>query len=138
MRNLVVTTAIVVLLGCGDASAPETTTVIRFQGTVRSATGRRPSIKLRSFCSGGPAPTVTVPTGRIPVWTEGTTSRKTSAVNRSHATSASRLKRLDIAPSLSSLNRSCVCPKSRPSILRSSRNNRRSHQSFDGLDNSLE
>jgi len=42
MRNPVVTTAIVVLLGCGDASAPETTTVIRFQGTVRSAAGQAP------------------------------------------------------------------------------------------------
>lgn len=43
MRNPIVMTAIVVLLGCGEASAPETTTtVIRFQGTVRSAAGQAP------------------------------------------------------------------------------------------------
>lgn len=42
MRNSIVMTAIVALLGCGEASAPETTTVIRFQGTVRSAAGQAP------------------------------------------------------------------------------------------------
>jgi hypothetical protein len=43
MRKSIVMTAIVVLLGCGDASAPEkTTTVIRFEGTVRSAAGQAP------------------------------------------------------------------------------------------------
>jgi hypothetical protein len=36
-------TGIVVLLGCTEASAPEeTTTVIRFQGTVRSTAGQAP------------------------------------------------------------------------------------------------
>jgi hypothetical protein len=43
MRNPIVMTAIVVLLGCGESSAPEpTTTVIRFQGTVLSAAGQAP------------------------------------------------------------------------------------------------
>jgi hypothetical protein len=41
MRNPIVMTAIVILLGCSEASAPETT-VIRFQGTVRSAAGQAP------------------------------------------------------------------------------------------------
>lgn len=42
MRNPIVMTAILMLLGCSDASAPERTTVIRFQGTVRSAAGQAP------------------------------------------------------------------------------------------------
>ena len=43
MRRLIVMTAIGALLGCSEASAPETTvTVIRFQGTVRSAAGLTP------------------------------------------------------------------------------------------------
>jgi hypothetical protein len=42
MRDAIVMIAIVALLGCGDASAPPTTTVIRFQGTVRSAPGQVP------------------------------------------------------------------------------------------------
>jgi hypothetical protein len=41
MRNPIVMTAIVTLLGCSEASAPETS-VIRFQGTVRSAAGQAP------------------------------------------------------------------------------------------------
>ena len=41
MRNPIVMTAIITLLGCGEASAPETS-VIRFQGTVRSAAGQAP------------------------------------------------------------------------------------------------
>jgi hypothetical protein len=41
MRNSIMMTAIVTLLGCSEASAPETR-VIRFQGTVRSAVGQVP------------------------------------------------------------------------------------------------
>lgn len=43
MRRLIVMTAIGALLGCSEGSAPEpTVTVIRFQGTVRSAGGLTP------------------------------------------------------------------------------------------------
>ena len=43
MRRLIVMVAIGVLLGCSESSAPElTVTVIRFQGTVRSAAGLTP------------------------------------------------------------------------------------------------
>jgi hypothetical protein len=43
MRRLIVMTALGALLGCSEASAPEpTVTVLRFQGTVRSAVGLSP------------------------------------------------------------------------------------------------
>jgi hypothetical protein len=44
VRNSIVITAIVALLGCVESSGPNgpTTTVIRFQGTVRSAAGQAP------------------------------------------------------------------------------------------------
>jgi hypothetical protein len=42
MRNPIVVTAILIVLACGEANAPEQTTVIRFQGTVRSAAQQAP------------------------------------------------------------------------------------------------
>ncbi len=41
MRNFLSVAVIAVLLGCSDSSAPETT-VIRFQGTVRSSASQEP------------------------------------------------------------------------------------------------
>ena len=42
MRNPIVVTALVTLLACGGESSGPTTTVIRFQGTVRNASGLAP------------------------------------------------------------------------------------------------